>query len=172
MRRTFVLVGIDIVCRPYTLEDAPALHEAILASVEHLRPWMPWAALEPLTLGQRTEWIANGSDAIGIFLEHDVVGGTGLHDRLGDPAGREIGYWVRADMTGRGIATEAARQMVQRAFAIDGVTYVEIHHDKANLASRRVPEKLGFTLIRERKDDISAPGEIGISCDWRLDRRA
>ena len=162
---------MEILCRPFTVDDAPALHEAILASIEHLRPWMPWAALEPLTLEQRTAWIAGGADAIGIFLpDGAVVGGTGLHDRLGDPAGREIGYWVRDGWTGRGIATAAARQMVQRAFAIDGVSYVEIHHDKANLASRRVPEKLGFTLIRERKDEISAPGEIGISCDWRLDR--
>ena len=170
LRRTFVLVGIDIVCRPYTVDDAPALHEAILDSLEHLRPWMPWVALEPLTLEQRTAWIANGGDSIGIFQGDGVVGGTGLHDRLGDPAGREIGYWVRDGLTGRGIATQAARQMIERAFAIEGVTYVEIHHDKANLASRRVPEKLGFTLIRERKDQITAPAEIGISCDWRLDR--
>ena len=166
---------VDVICRPFTVDDAPALHEAILESLGHLRPWMPWVALEPLTLEQRTEWIAGPSDAIGIFLADGsgtVVGGTGLHDRLNDPAGREIGYWVRAGYTGRGIATAATRQMIQRAFAIDGVTYVEIHHDKANVASRRVPERLGFHLIRERKDEITAPAESGVSCDWRLDKPA
>jgi len=163
---------VEVICRPYTVDDAPALHEAIIESLDHLRPWMPWVALEPLTLEQRADWVAGATDAIGVFLDDDrtVVGGTGLHDRLNDPAGREIGYWVRAGWTGRGIATSAARQMIERAFAIDGVTFVEIHHDKANLASRRVPEKLGFTLIRERKDGITAPAETGISCDWRLDR--
>ena len=163
---------VEVSCRPYTVEDAPALHEAITSSIEHLRPWMPWAAFEPLTLEQRTEWIASGTDSIGVFVDDGTcVGGTGLHDRLGDPAGREIGYWVRDGWTGRGIATSAARHMVDLAFSIDGVTFVEIHHDKANVASRRVPEKLGFTLIRERKDEITAPAEIGISCDRRLDRR-
>ena len=71
----------------------------------------------------------------------------------------------RADHTGRGIATEAARQVTEIALAMPGVSYVEIHHDKANAASRRVPEKLGFTLVREVPDEITAPGECGISCD-------
>ena len=163
---------VQVICRPYTVDDVRSLHEAIASSLDHLRPWMPWIAFEPMTLEQRTEWLTSAADAIGIFDVEtgEVVGGTGLHDRLGDPAGREIGYWVRVDRVGHGIATAAARQMVDLAFSLDGVTYVEIHHDKANLASRRVPEKLGFALIRERKDEITAPAEIGISCDWRLDR--
>lgn len=110
---------MDIVCRPYTVDDASSLHAAITSSIEHLRPWMPWAAFEPLTLDQRIEWLTGAHDAIGIFLGDKVIGGTGLHDRLGDPAGREIGYWVCHDMVGRGVATAAARQMVDAAFAID-----------------------------------------------------
>jgi RimJ/RimL family protein N-acetyltransferase len=163
---------MDVVVRPYTPDDAVALHEAILESVEHLRPWMPWAALEPLTLEQRIAWLQAGTDALGIFVGDACVGGTGMHDRLGDAAGREIGYWVRAGWTGRGVATEAARQVVQRAFALAEVQFVEIHHDKANVASRRVPEKLGFTLVREVPDEIEAPAETGISCEWRLERTA
>lgn len=159
---------MDIVARPYTVEDAPALHEAILESLEHLRPWMPWAALEPITLEHRTAWLTDAGDAIGVFLpDGTCVGGTGLHDRIGE-GGLEIGYWVRAGWTGRGIATEAARQMVERAFARPDITHVEIHHDKANVASARVPAKLGFSLVRERPDH--RPRECGISCDWRLDR--
>lgn len=166
------VVPIDVICRPYRVEDAPSLHAAITSSIEHLRPWMPWIAFEPMTLEQRTAWIAGAPDAIGVFdLDTgEVVGGTGLHDRLGDPAGREIGYWVRHDALGRGIATAAARRMVDIAFSMDGVTYVEIHHDKANVRSRRVPEKLGFTFLGEHPDEIAAPAEVGISCRWRLDR--
>lgn len=155
--------------RSYTVDDAAALHEAILASIDHLRPWMPWASLEPLTFDQRIEWLRGVREAMGIFEGDTCVGGTGLHDRIGE-GGLEIGYWVRADHVGRGIATEAARQVTALAFVRPGITYVEIHHDKANVRSRRVPEKLGFTLVREVPDAITAPGECGICCEWRLDR--
>jgi RimJ/RimL family protein N-acetyltransferase len=160
---------VDLVIRRFEIEDAPLLHDAILDSLEHLRPWMPWVASEPLTLEQRVDWVRGATESVGVFLGGLVVGGTGLHDRIG-PGGREIGYWVRAGWTNRGIATEVAREMTERAFAISGVDRVEIHHDKANLPSGRVPAKLGFTLVREVPEEPVAPGEIGISCEWRLER--
>ena len=61
-------------------------------------------------------------------------------------------------------------QRSDAAFAMPDITHVEIHHDKANVRSARVPAKLGFTLVREVLDEIQAPGEIGISCEWRIDR--
>lgn len=152
--------------RPYVVEDALALHDAIVTSVDHLRPWMPWAAEEPKTFDERVAWIRAAPDALGIWLDGTCVGGTGMHDRIG-PTGREIGYWVRAGWTGRGIATEAARVMTERILALPGVDHAEIHHDKANRSSGRVPEKLGFVLVREVPDEVSAPGECGISCEWR-----
>lgn len=163
---------MDVVVRPYTVDDAAALHEAIIESLDHLRPWMPWIAFEPMTLEQRVEWLSGVSEALGVFVGDTCVGGTGLHDRLGRADTREIGYWVRVGWTGRGVATEAAHQVIARAFSTDGIEVVEIHHDKANVASRRVPEKLGFTLVREVPDEIAAPAETGISCEWRLVRPA
>ena len=164
---------MELEVRQYRLDDVPAMHEAIVESLDHLRPWMPWVALEPLTLPQRTAmvrcWLDEGTENLVIVVDGIYAGGTGLHDRIG-PTGREIGYWVRASMIRRGIATEAARQLTDRALAVPGVDHVEIHHDKANLASRRVPEKLGYTLMREVDDEIRAPAECGRSCEWRLTR--
>ena len=150
------------------MEDAAFVHAAILESIDHLRPRMPWAANEPVTLDWRTEWISR-TESEGIFVGDTFVGGVGLHDRM-SPTGREIGYWVRAGWTRRGVATAAVRIVVQRALATAGIDHVEIHHDKANVASAGVPAKLGFTLIREVPDERAAPGECGISCEWRLRR--
>jgi ribosomal-protein-serine acetyltransferase len=165
---------VNVAVRPYTLDDVPAMHEAILESLEHLRPWMPWVALEPLTLDQRfalvENWLETATENRVIDVDGKYAGGCGLHDRIG-PAGREIGYWVRASLVGQGIATEAARQLTEQALAIPGVDHVEIHHDKANVASRRVPEKLGYVLVREIENEVQAPGECGIACEWRLEAR-
>jgi RimJ/RimL family protein N-acetyltransferase len=173
-----VLQADGLVIRRFQREDAARLHVAIVESIEHLRPWMPWISAEPLTVADRehligdvfgTGWEDETDFGYGLFIGEVVVGGCGLHRRI-SLDGLEIGYWVHAGHVGHGVATSAARTLCAAAFALDQVTHVEIHHDKANTASRRVPEKLGFRLVREVDDDIAAPGEVGISCEWRLDR--
>jgi RimJ/RimL family protein N-acetyltransferase len=72
----------------------------------------------------------------------------------------------------RGIATAAARLLTDTAFALPGVEYVEIHHDRANAASRAVPRRLGYELVGERPDPREAPAEVGIDCTWRIARAA
>ena len=63
-----------------------------------------------------------------------VVGGSGLHRRIG-PDGLEIGSWVRRDFVRRGIASSAAAWLTDLAFARPDIDRVEIHRDRANVAS-------------------------------------
>jgi ribosomal-protein-serine acetyltransferase len=139
---------MELVVRELTEDDAAAVTRAVHESLEHLRRWLPWAQEEPHDVAWRREFVravdhGGGDRLFGAFLGDDLVGCCGLHARLG-AGGREIGYWVHVDQTGRGIATEMARRLVAVAFEDPGVTYVEIHHEAANRASGRVPEKLGF----------------------------
>jgi RimJ/RimL family protein N-acetyltransferase len=92
-----------------------------------------------------------------------------LHRRLG-PGALEIGYWTHPKFLRRGIASAAARLLTDAAFALPAIEYVEIHHDKANLASRGVPERLGYEFIGERPDATAAPAELGVDCTWRMSR--
>ena len=43
----------DLVLRRWRREDAEALGQAISECLDHLRPWMPWIANEPLSLVDR-----------------------------------------------------------------------------------------------------------------------
>lgn len=165
----------EITLRAWAAEDVDVMGRAVDESVEHLQPWMAWAAAEPLSREDRVrliveferQWEAEESFVYGIFVGDTAVGGTGLHPRIGAD-GLEIGYWVHPHWIGRGIATRATRALTVTAFALPGIERVEIHHDKANLASRRIPEKLGFTLVAEVVDPPEAPAETGIECQWRL----
>jgi len=142
------------VIRCWDPHDAPLLSEAITASVEHLKPWMPWAYNEPEELQAKIERLRLfrsrfdlGEDFVyGIFdrEEKQVLGGTGLHTRVGEGA-REIGYWIRAGFINQGLATETSAALVRVAFEVDGVHRVEIHCDPENVRSAAVPRKLGFT---------------------------
>jgi ribosomal-protein-serine acetyltransferase len=165
----------DLVIRPWCVEDAEVLAEAIADSTEHLRPWMPWIDTEPLPLAERRalvrRWSAEagpqGDNLFGMFLAGTVVGGCGVHHRSG-PGIREIGYWVRRGHTRQGLATAAAGALTTFAFAIPGVDRVEIRHDKANVASAGVPRRLGYTYMGESADPVDAPGEVGINCRWQM----
>jgi RimJ/RimL family protein N-acetyltransferase len=155
----------------------PALQAAVTASIEHLRPWMPWAADEPVSLAQRRAlvrrwrrvWLEGGDTIMGIFDGDEVVGGTGLHRRPG-PGGLEIGYWIHVERTGRGYATRAARLLTTAAFTVPGINFVEIHHDAANQRSGAVPRRLGYTYVGATPDAVTAPGEQGLDCRWRVTR--
>lgn len=168
----------QLVVRRWQRADVPRLHEAVLESIEHLRPWMPWVEKEPMTLDERAAlvdgwaplWDA-GDRMCGMFVGDRVVGGCGLHARIG-PGGQEIGYWVRVGETGRGYATAAARALTAVAFEQPAIDRVEIHHDAANVASGRVPAKLGFTWVDDVDRPIAAPGETGVHRVWRMERRA
>lgn len=143
-------------------QDAPLLQTAITQSLDHLRPWMPWAHNEPEDLQAKIDRLRHfrglfdlGQDFIyGIFNtdETQVVGGTGLHTRAGEGA-REIGYWIHSDYLNQGLATETAAALTVVAFEIDQVQRVEIHCAPTNVRSAAIPRKLGFThegTLRQR----------------------
>jgi ribosomal-protein-serine acetyltransferase len=165
----------DLVLRRWVIDDALCLAQAVGDSLEHLRPWMPWAAQEPLALAERCkniaaweqDWRAGGDLVMGVFVNGLVAGGCGLHHRIG-PDGLEIGYWIHPAFLRQGIATAAARLLTNAAFHQSEIARVEIHHDKANVASAGVPRKLGFRLSREVPDEPEAPAEVGISCEWQI----
>ncbi len=58
--------------------------------------------------------------------------------------GLEIGYWVRADCVGQGLATEATRALTTEGLALPGIDRIQIHCDPANRASAAIPRKLGY----------------------------
>ena len=163
--------------RRWTEQDAETLDELVLESLELLAPWMAWAQDEPIGLTRRramieereTEWRKGGGVTMGIFWRGAAVGGCGLHRRIG-PGGIEIGYWVHPHHMRRGFATQAASLLADAAFSVSDVSHVEIHHDKANAASAGVPRKLGFTLVDERPDRPTSPGEVGVEMQWRMVR--
>ncbi len=173
----FVEDGGRLVVRRWTVADAPALHEAIVANVDHLRPWMPWIAFEPQTVDQRVAlidgwdrvWEAGGDVVLGAFQEGAVVGSTGLHRRIG-PAGLEIGYWIDHCHLRRGLAGRVSRLLTTGAFTVPGITHVEIHCDEANTASAGVPSKLGFTYVGSIAVPVLAPAETGRHRVYRMTR--
>jgi RimJ/RimL family protein N-acetyltransferase len=147
------IVTERLVVRCWDPRDAPLLKEAIDASLDELKQWMPWAKHEPQTIEEKVILLRRfrgrfdlGEDfTYGIFSrdESEVVGGTGLHNRVGADA-FEIGYWIRTSRVGEGLATETAAALTRVALELCGVDRVEIRVDPDNERSRAIPRRLGF----------------------------
>jgi RimJ/RimL family protein N-acetyltransferase len=60
----------------------------------------------------------------------------------------ELGYRLRRAAWGQGYATEGSRALIRKGFTELGVERVVATTFAANLASRRVMEKAGLTLVR------------------------
>lgn len=169
-----------LVIRRWDEAHLGVLMSAIESSIDELRLWMPWAAQGvPSRESERAvirdaivsfdsgaDWQYSLFEAVGDAL----VGGCGLH-RTSTDGCAEIGYWVRSDRSGQGYATAAANCLTSAAFAaLPELNTVQIRMDRANAASARVPEKLGYRLVGTELREVLADGHTGLGQMWTVDR--
>ena len=135
--------------------DGAMVHNALMASKEELKAWMPWAQKDQ-TVEETEENLRRAQAAF--ILREDIrlyvmrkeddtfLGSTGLHRINWDTRTFEIGYWLDSRYTKQGYMTEAVEILTAFAFNELLANRVEIHCDSLNVNSKRIPEKLGFTL--------------------------
>lgn len=150
--------------------DGAEVNAAICESFHNLRPWMPWAQTMP-TLEEseehvregRAKFLARTDLLLHLYLKgtNTLVGSSGLHRIHWEVPKFEIGYWVRQRFEGQGYIREAVAGITQFAFETLGARRVEIRMDDRNVRSRRVAERLGFTLEGVLRHDLRAvDGEL------------
>jgi len=139
--------------------DVPALFE-VFRDPESTRYWSH-PAMTDLTqadglLRDIEKNVATGTFAQwGIARRADdlVIGTCTLHRILRDHRRAELGYILRRDHWGRGLAAEALTRLVDHAFRTLGLHRLEADIDPRNSASIKLVERLGFKqegLLRER----------------------
>ncbi len=135
-----------LVLRPVCLDDAEALAPALmddanmkwwsraaLGSVDAVRDYLVWNVF-----GDAIQcWAFARKDA-----PDDALGWVILMDKT--PGQAEIGYMQRPDAQGNGFAFEAARKVLDHAFAVRKLRRVWADADPDNAPSIRLMEKLGM----------------------------
>ena len=166
-----------IVLRRLTVADAAALALAVGKNLEHLRPWMPWADAQSaderfqrrrLADGD-AQWKRGADFGYGLFASDGddgrILGAFGLTARRG-PKTLEIGYWLCAEVTGRGLATLAVEALTEVAVAHPGVERVLVYCDEANHPSAAIPRRRGYRVDRIVAVPPEAIGETGRQLEW------
>ncbi len=149
--------------------DGKAVNDAILESLDTLRPWMPWVHPVPTVTDTETHsrrmaarFITREDLALYLFRKSDglFVGGSGLHRIDWSVPRFEIGYWVRASLEGQGYITEAVNGITRFTFDLLDAQRVEIRCDSRNTRSAAVARRAGYTLDGcLRADDLTTDGQ-------------
>jgi len=153
-----------VTLRPWAESDLPELVGCF--ADEEIARWLP-PIPQPYTQADAREWfetlvprLVSGSGAAFAVVDAargGLLGGIGLRS---EGEGRvEIGYWVRRERRGHGIASRALRLM--SGWALDGLgaARLQLHADVDNVASQRVAENAGFTRERVLRSWIEHRGE-------------
>ena len=89
-----------------------------------------------------------------------------------EDGGPTLGYWLGIPYWGQGLATEAARTLIDAFFAYGDGTELAASARVINPASRRVIEKCGFAFIGSGLTEMKERGGFFPTDHFRLDRRA
>jgi ribosomal-protein-serine acetyltransferase len=153
---------------PWVFDDIDASIAAVDASLPELRAFLPWAH-EPLTREGQYRVFANfladwwaGRMYVAALKgsSGEILGAIGLHPRTAlNAQALEVGYWSTTAHAGRGHVALAVRVMTLLAIDRFGCDRVQVLHDEANLRSKRVVERCGFTLEGTVRNGVADPGE-------------
>jgi len=151
----------EIRIRPYRLSDVELLYAAVDESRASLSAWLPWChpgyCIEDSRAWVESQVVAfpEGTQYAFVIEEEGglMIGGCGLNHLNRDEGLANLGYWVRRSWQGRGVATEATRQLAAWAFANTPFVRLEILCCVENAASRRTALAAGAAhegLLRRR----------------------
>ncbi|GEM47792.1 GNAT family N-acetyltransferase [Deinococcus cellulosilyticus] len=147
-----------------SMQDVEPFQNLMALSHEHLQRWMAWACTLPEIqvtrerMEQSIQFFHDRKEHLRFMIvrrSDAALMGTSIFNFLDwDTPKAEIGYWLGKDFTGQGYMREAVQAMLEYGFNEMKLHRIEICTDEENLASRRIPEKLGFTLeavLREER---------------------
>jgi ribosomal-protein-serine acetyltransferase len=118
----------------------------------HLKKWLAWLDVVKTFADTQTfidTAVAqyNDSQAItfAILYRGDLVGIAGFNHFDSQHRWGEIGYWICASCTGKGVVTKVVKTLLEYGFVKKNLNKIEIRCAEKNHKSRAIPERLGFT---------------------------
>jgi RimJ/RimL family protein N-acetyltransferase len=163
--------------RPFSGADADALF-ALHSSAYVLRYWdsPPWEERERAerfiaACRQMAEEGSGARLAIERVADGAFIGWCVLSRWNPDHRSAALGYCLDDAAWGHGYATEAARALLDWAFATLDLNRVQAETDTRNVASARVLEKLDFLREGTLREDCVVNGEVSDSWVYGLLRR-
>jgi ribosomal-protein-alanine N-acetyltransferase len=154
---------MDFILRPWQAEDLDSLvrfannYEIAKFMNDHFpHPYTPEAGKAFIELATREV----PHNILAIEVGGQAAGGIGIHPGWGiERKNAEMGYWLGQPFWGKGIISEAVKQMVEYAFKNWDINRIFARPFSTNAASQRVLQKAGFTLEARFEQTFFKNGE-------------
>lgn len=163
--------------RPFRRRDLSAVHDAISASITDLQQWLPWATGYDRSVAQRFIRDSAGAWTEGRAYDFAVrdagepnrhIGNVSIWWTSRQNGIGEVGYWIRSDMTGKGVGTEVTARAIQIGFEEMGCHKIVLRIAVGNVASERIAQRLGFTYEGILRDEVRIDNEWIDHTAWSL----
>lgn len=151
--------------------EGQTINDAIMETLDSLRPWMEWVHPQPPTVvdseefsrQSRVRFLSRESFGWRLWLKgtETLVGSSGLEVRDWSVPAFEIGYWCRKRFEGQGYITEAVNGITRFGFDVLKAERIIIRCDSRNTRSAAVARRCGYTLeATMRSDSRSVDGGL------------
>ena len=159
--------------RPWRLEDAPST--ARWANDLEVARWLRDVFPNPYTLQDAEVFIQicleTGENNLyrAIEIDGQAVGSIALARGMDVyQKNAELGYWLGREFHGKGVMTQAVREICRMGFAQWDIGRIYAEPYAGNAGSRRVLEKAGFQLEGVLRRSVYKLGETQDSCMYSL----
>lgn len=159
---------MKIKIRKFHSGDAPAFYTAVRESIATLSPWLSWCT-EDYPMAYAEQWVSSaetvweqGVDYRFVIEDEtsgDIIGSVAINNIIQPHKTGNLGYWVRSVYCGRGVASTAARYMLQYAFTELDFRRIEVVMLPDNHASIAVAEKLGGVFEGLQRNKVIHHGQ-------------
>jgi ribosomal-protein-serine acetyltransferase len=151
----------------------------------YLQQWLSWVDMvrseedaERLLADARRYNIGGQQLIYYIFFDHYLAGSVALTRIDRNNRSAQLGYWLREEVQGEGIAPLACRQLLSQSFETLSLHRLEIRTDKDNLRSQAIARKLGFSregLLRQAEFHNGTFRDVLLFAllkeDWTFDKK-
>ncbi|MED1601936.1 GNAT family N-acetyltransferase [Alkalihalophilus marmarensis] len=159
--------------------DGLIIHQAIIASIQELKPWLPFVQNTPTKDETERSW----QTAYQKFIEKDYfryliftkernefIGVASFENLDWHIPKCEIGYWINTKYSGNGYMTETVQELITIGINQMKFNRIDIRCESTNVKRRAIPEKLELNLegILKNEDRAADGSKLTDTCIYSI----
>ncbi|MBD0400682.1 GNAT family N-acetyltransferase [Flammeovirga sp. EKP202] len=156
-----IKVNPQIELKPLEMGDSTSIFTILDQQRDYIGKWLPFVQYthkiedtRKFVASMIEEAEKNTTKVYSILLGCELIGLISFKDISKVNKSTEIGYWISQDHQGRGIMTDAVRQMCKMAFEEWKMNRIVIKCAEENYPSKRIPQKIGFKYEGLERESI------------------